>query len=215
MNPACQAIEQDKEWLSKADWLQRHQDHLAIRDNGPHNILFIGDSITQGWGESGQEIFARDLAPLGIANFGIGGDATEHVLWRIEHGVLDGLSPRKIALLIGTNNLGNEGHSAEQTAAGILAVLAAIQEKCPAAQIIFHAVFPRDNQPGTLFRQQIAEINQRIQQAADGNRVIWFDIGDQFLDDQGEITDSLMPDFLHLTPTAYDIWSKALLPLLA
>ena len=214
MNAAIVPIEQDKEWLSKADWLKRHDEHLAIRDQGGHNVVFIGDSITQGWGGSGLEIFKRDFESLGVANFGIGGDATQHVLWRIEHGVLDGLDPKHVSLLIGTNNLGNEGDNGPDTAEGVIAVFNAIREKLPNAHIVLNAVFPRAHEPDNPFRAEIEIINNTIRPLADADNVTWLDMHDAFVDGNNFIPEALMPDFLHLRPEAYDLWAQRLLPLI-
>ncbi len=214
MNPARQPIEQDKEWLSKADWLKRHEEHLAIRDQGGHQVVLVGDSITQGWGGTGIGTFERELEKMGVANFGIGGDATQHVLWRIEHGVLDGLSPKYVTLLIGTNNLGNEDHNGADTVEGIIDIFNQIRQRLPDAEVILHAVFPRDHEPNTYFRQQIQLINDTLRPLADDPQVHWLDMHDAFVDEDGYIPESLMPDFLHLTPTGYDLWAQALVPLL-
>ena len=106
-------------------------------------ILFLGDSITQGWAGAGKDVWAQKWAPLKAANFGIGGDRTEHVLWRLGHGNFDGLSPKLIVLMIGTNNTGHVGRqqkelngatyhcSAEQTAEGVKQILEPLKKKCP------------------------------------------------------------------------------------
>ncbi len=213
-NPACIATIQEKEWMSKDAWLERHQQHLAIRDTGGFDLVLLGDSITQGWNGAGQEVFARDFSGLSVANFGIAGDACEHLLWRIENGVLDGLTPRVINLLIGTNNLGNEGHSGAQTAEGITTVLTAVRERCPNAIIILNAVFPRDEEANTTFRQEITIINDSIRSLADGISVVLLDIGQRFLADADRISKVVMPDYLHLSTLGYIIWSEELQPLL-
>lgn len=210
MNPACVAVEQDKEWMSKAAWLQRHQEHLAIRDQGGHQLVLIGDSITQGWGGAGLSVFQEVLEPLGVANFGIAGDATQHVLWRIENGVLDGLSPQYVSMLIGTNNLGNEGQSGGDTAAGVITIFEQIRQRLPEAHVILNAVFPRDHEPDTYFRQQIQAINQQLRPLADDPRVSWLDMQAHFLDGMGYIPQDLMRDFLHLTAAGYELWGREL-----
>ena len=214
MNPAIVPIEQDKEWMSKEAWLERHKEHLTIRDAGGHQLVLIGDSITQGWGGSGLEAFNRDLAKFGVANFGISGDATQHVLWRIENGVLDGLSPKYVSMLIGTNNLGNEGQNGPDTAEGVIEIFNQIRKRLPDAEVILNAVFPRDHEPDTYFRKQITIINDALRPLAEDSQVHWLDMTKFYLDENGFIPEGLMPDFLHLKPAGYDLWSQQLTPLI-
>ena len=213
MNPACIAVEQDKPWRSKASWLEVHKQLCAQRDAGEYPVVFIGDSITEGWGgEAGKPVFDRCFADLGVFNAGIGGDATQHTLWRVKHGVLDGINPRVVSLLIGTNNLGCDGHNGDQTAEGVVTLLRAIQDCCPEAVVILHALFPREEHAGTVLRREVAIINSLIQAAVDGDRVRWLDVGESFLQPGRSIPASLMPDFLHFSEAGYQIWADVLRP---
>src|SRR5438270_8204079 len=130
------------------NWVKRHQGFVTMAKKGNIDVLFLGDSITDAWGgeghgekSPGSQIFAKEFEPLKAANFGIGGDQTQHVLWRLQHGELDGIHPKVLMLMIGTNNTG--GHSAEQIADGITAIVKHIHHKSPHTKVLLLAVFPR------------------------------------------------------------------------
>jgi lysophospholipase L1-like esterase len=150
-------------------------------------------------------------------NLGIGGDQTQHVLWRLEHGNWPGITPRAVVLMIGTNNVGNNNgtHSAAMIAAGIEAIVKRIRTASPETHILLLAIFPRD--PGASpKREVIADINMRIQGLADGKTVRYLDIGPSFLEADGvTLTKEIMPDYLHLSPEGYRRWAEAIEPQLA
>lgn len=201
---------QEKPWFSRADWLKRHEGFLEQTRRGNIDVLFLGDSITEGFDG---EIWQRDFAPLRTANFGIGGDEVQHVTWRVLNGEIEGLSPRVIVVLIGTNNIGNVGHPAADVAKGVELLIKTLRTRLPQARIILNAVFPRDQKPGTPFRTQVAELNRLIQPLADGKQVVWLDVCAKLMEPNGEISATVMPDFLHLTPVGYARWATDLLPL--
>jgi beta-glucosidase len=200
-------VRQDKDWFPASEWLKFHDAFLARKAAGPIDLLFIGDSITQGWAAEGKEIWDLEYAPLHAANFGIGGDETQHVLWRILNGEIDNISPRVVILKIGTNNIGNSGHTAEQTIAGITKVVETLKAKLPNSRILLLGVFPRDPKPGTEFRQAITTINHAIAKLADDTHITFLDIGEHFLDADGRLPPELMPDYLHLSPEGYQVWA--------
>ena len=131
------------------------------------------------------------------------------MLWRVLNGEVAGLAPKVVVIMIGTNNLGNAGHNGPDTAKGIELLVSTLRAKLPAAKILLFGVFPRDPKPGTKFRQEIAEINRRIAALA-GGAVTYCDITKDFLQPGGEILNTTMPDYLHLTAGGYEIWAKAL-----
>jgi lysophospholipase L1-like esterase len=177
------------------------------------DVLFLGDSITDAWrGKAAQPTWDKHFVPHNPANFGIGGDRTQHVLWRIQNGELDGITPKVVVLMIGTNNTGQD--SAEQIAAGVTAIVKTIRQRSSSTKVMLLAVFPRGEQPGNPGRVKIAEINKTISKLDDGRNVRYLDIGGKFLQPDGTLTKDIMPDFLHLSARGYEIWGEAINPLL-
>jgi lysophospholipase L1-like esterase len=201
---------------------KRHESFNEISKKGEAQLVFLGDSITHGWEGKGKAVWTKDWAPLKAANFGIGGDRTEHVLWRLENGNFDGLKPKEIVLMIGTNNTGHQGRpqkelngavyacTAEQTAEGIKAIIAKLQQKCPDAKILILAIFPRGANKDDKFRQQNEATNSIIKGFADDKKVFFLDVGAKFLADDGTLPKSIMPDLLHPNAEGYQIWSDAM-----
>jgi lysophospholipase L1-like esterase len=192
--------------------VNRHKQFLELAKKGDIDVLFIGDSITEGWGNN--KVWKENYAPLKAANFGIGGDQTGHVLWRITEGKeLEGISPKVAVVMIGTNNTG--GHSAEQIAGGITLIVKTIHEKSPKTKVLLLGVFPRDFMPDTKNRKKISEINKIISKLDDGGKTVkYLDIGQKFLTEEGVLTKEVMPDALHLSTKGYEIWAEAINPTL-
>ncbi len=191
-----------------ANFLKAHDNFVAIAKEGKAQLVFLGDSITAGW--AGQkETWKNAFGQYEPANFGIGGDRTQHVLWRITNGELEGIKPKAFVLMIGTNNSGAD--SAEGIAKGITKIVETLREKQPQAKILLLAVFPRgekpENNPG---RTKLTEVNQIISKLDDGKQVFYLDIGPKFLQPDGSISKEIMPDYLHLSPAGYKIWADAI-----
>jgi len=198
-------------------WEKQHEGFLERARKGDVDLLFLGDSITAGWKGGGAETWSRHYAPRKAANFGIGGDRTQHVLWRIDHGEVDGIKPKVVVLMIGTNNLGT--NTDEQIAEGVAAVVARLQSKLPEAKVLLLGVFPRGgkrdkDQVVAPPEPRIARINETIARLDDGGSVKYLDIGSRFLDEAGQVPKAIMPDFLHLGPKGYRIWADAIEPTL-
>lgn len=201
-------------------WVKRHEGFVEIAKQGGVNVLFVGDSITDAWrNESergGKKIWDREFAPLRAANFGISGDRTQHVLWRLQNGEAEGISPRAVVLMIGTNNTGFEPdkvtprNTPPQIAAGVTAVVDLLKAKFPQAKILLLAIFPRGEKPDHPQRQQINEINRTIAKLHDNRRVFFLDIGPKFLAPDGTLPKEIMPDFLHPNQKGYEIWAAAI-----
>ncbi len=188
-------------------WFDRlHESYVARAQQGNVQLVFLGDSITQGW-EQHADIFNREFGKYNAVHFGIGGDCTQHVLWRIQNGELDGIQPKVVVLMIGTNNSGVAENSAEEVAVGIKKIIEAIHAKAPQAKILLHAIFPRARESEDA--KNIA-VNQIIQKYADGNKVYWLDIRKNLLTPQGELSYEIMPDLLHLSSKGYQIWADSL-----
>jgi lysophospholipase L1-like esterase len=191
-----------------------YDDHRALKERaakGGVDLLFVGDSITEWWShepELWEEYYGRRRA----ANFGIAGDGTEHVLWRIDDGGLDGLSPRVVVLLIGTNNISYD--TPEAVASGVAAVVVRLRRKLPQAQILLLGLFPRAPSPRHPLRLRLNGVNERIARLDDGKNVHYLDIGRTFLDSDGRLSSSIMPDYLHLSREGYRRWAEAIEPTL-
>jgi lysophospholipase L1-like esterase len=191
------------------EWLARHEELLARSRQGGARVVFLGDSITHFWEILGVEAWAglRHLRP---GNFGIGGDQTGHLLWRITAGgELDGLDPTTAVLLIGTNNL-YHGHPPEQVAAGIAAVVGELRCRKPHMKVLVLGIFPREAAPGDPMRDRVRWTNEIVRRLADGKDVFYRDIGDRFLAADGTLSREIMPDHLHLGPAGYAIWADAI-----
>lgn len=197
----------------ESGWQDRHKllNQRAAEAGEKARILFIGDSITQGWEGAGKEVWERYYAPRNAVNLGIGGDRTQHVLWRLENGNLAGLKPKAAVVMIGTNNSNGEDNSPDQIVEGVTAIVRKLRETLPDTTVLLLAIFPRGENYNAQ-RGKILQINQVLQRVADGDRVRWIDFGSRFVDDDGLIPRSLMPDFLHLSPEGYALWAETLEP---
>jgi lysophospholipase L1-like esterase len=190
-------------------WMSMHEKFLSQAKKGGIDLLFLGDSITQGWNNN--EVWRRHYAPRKAANFGIGGDKTEHVLWRIQNGELEGIAPKVTVLMIGTNNAG--GSTPDEIAQGITAIVDEIKTRLPKTKILLLGVFPRGQKPMAV-RERLKSVNEKIAKLGDGSRVRFLDIGAAFLNDDGTISKEIMPDYLHLTRLGYRKWADAMEPTL-
>ena len=203
---AVEPVPRNDDW-----WKQRHggfNTNVAAL-GAKSKVVFIGDSITQGWEGEGKAVWARYYAHRDAINLGIGGDRTQHVLWRLDHGNLDGLAPKAAVVMIGTNNSNGEDNTPGQIVEGVRAIVAKLRAKLPGTKILLVAIFPRSENYGVI-RGKLAQINQVLRRAADGKDVFWVDFGGQFLDDDGTMPAALMPDYLHLSPAGYSIWAEAI-----
>jgi len=194
--------------VPRNDWMIQHERFNAIAQKGDVDVVFLGDSITNGWGGAGKAIWTERFAPLKAANFGIGGDRTQHVLWRVQNGNFAGITPKAVVLMIGTNNTGSD--TAEQIAEGVEAIVKEIQKLSPTTKILLLGVFPRAEKSDNPARVKIAAINAIISKLDDGAKVAYLDIGQKFLQPDGTLTREIMPDLLHLSPAGYQIWADAI-----
>ncbi len=209
------------------DWYVRHADILKIKDKLDPEVVFIGDSITHMWGglpasgfpKPGAAVLNAAFGKYRILNLGFGWDRTQNVLWRLDHGELDGLHPRAIVINIGTNNTSQTPHARQNTPAeiveGIQEICGRIRSKTPQTKIILMAVFPREQSPVNPRRIQINEINRLLTDFAKSAHLDLVDIGPKLLDSGGTLHPDMAPDFCHLTAQGYQIWADAIAPLLA
>ncbi len=193
-----------------------HAKYVGIAKEGKAQLVFLGDSITAGWAGNGKDVWAKAFGQYEPANFGIGGDRTQHVLWRIQNGELETIKPKACVLMIGTNNVSSD--PVEGIAKGVTAIVETIRAKQPQAKILLLAVFPRGDKPtGKLgaSNEKLKQVNAIIAKLDDGKNVFFLDIGSKFPQPDGALTKEIMPDFLHLSPAGYQIWADAISPKLA
>jgi lysophospholipase L1-like esterase len=192
-------------------WWQKRQEQLnANVAKGGAQLLLIGDSITQGWEGSGKTVWQKYYGTQHAVNLGIGGDRTQHVLWRLEHGNLDGIHPKLAVLMIGTNNCGS--NTPQQIAAGVAAIVEKLRSATPETKVLVLAIFPRGANSENPLRKVNEAANERIAKLADNQHVFYLDIGKKFLHEDGTLTKDIMPDLLHLSPAGYEIWAASIEP---
>jgi lysophospholipase L1-like esterase len=192
----------------------RHAKFLAqIQDGkGDFNFVLIGDSITDYWPGKGKDSYAAFL-PWKPLNLGVSGEHTEHILFRIANGELDGIKPKVVMVMIGTNNLGHLGdEKPEWVAAGVKKIVETIRTKLPDSKILLLAIFPRSEKPTDPLRQRVAATNKLLAPLADNKKVFYMDIGEKFLDAEGSMKKELMPDVLHPNANGYQVWLDAVKP---
>jgi lysophospholipase L1-like esterase len=200
-------VPRDANWRVRHDLLNKR-----AKENPDAELLFIGDSITQGWEGSGKEVWQKYYGNRKAINLGIGGDKTQHVLWRLQNGNIEGLKgPKAAVVMIGTNNSGAEDSTPEQIVEGIQAIVKELRTKLPGMKILLLGIFPRAENM-TAQRGKLAAINQVIQKLDDGKNVFYMDIGYLFLDKDGILPATIMPDYLHPNAKGYEIWAEAIEP---
>src|SRR5437773_1803309 len=195
----------DQGWKDRQELLNKR----AAEAGDKAQIIFIGDSITQGWEGEGKEVWAKYYAHRNAVNLGIGGDRTQHVLWRLDHGNLDGLKPRAAVVMIGTNNSNGEDNSVEQIADGVAAIVRKLREKLPQTKVLLLAIFPRSENPSPQ-RGKVLMVNQIVRKLADERNVFWADFGQLYVNSDGLIPRDIMPDYLHLSKRGYELWAEAI-----
>jgi lysophospholipase L1-like esterase len=229
-NPACIPAPYDENDPGIRDHkIPLHRAFLERGKQGDVDVLFLGDSITMHWhvqpalvgcpeyggaGKGGEPIWKRNLEPLKAVNFGAWGDQTQHLLWRItDGGELEGLDPKVVVLMIGTNNL-SVGHKPEQIAEGIRFIVDAVRAQLPRTRILLLGAFPRGQQPDDPFRVKTRQVNALIAGLQDNERVFYLDVGPALLDADGVGRKDVQHDFLHLTSNGYRIWAETMAPYL-
>lgn len=200
---------QEAEW-----WMPRHLSKLTEDGRETAEILLIGDSITHGWENKGQEVWPKYFADYGTYNIGYSADRTEHVLWRFENGELDGIDPKVAVVMIGTNNTGHRQDPAECTAKGIGMIVDQIKQKLPETNILLLGIFPRESSSNGELRQLNNRINERIEKLGEEKMVTYSNINHVFLDSNGTLPEEIMPDLLHPNEKGYDAWATEMKPMI-
>lgn len=202
-------------------FFELHESFLKRAKAGPIGVLFLGDSITEGWTKA-PHIWEHYFGRYQPANFGIGGDRTQHVIWRIENGELDGISPKVLVLMLGTNNTGD--NTAEEIAAADRKIVRMIRQHLPETKILLLAVFPRgprNNRDGTPepWEKRMAiihAVNADLAKLDSGKEIRFLDINAHFMANDGvTIPNIIMPDQLHPNAAGYQLWAEAIQPTLA
>jgi len=192
-------------------WTLRHNAVNERVKQGNVDLIFIGDSITHSWESGGKELWAKYYAPRNAVNMGFSGDRTQHVLWRLENGEIDGISPKAAVIMIGTNNSNGKDNTAEEIADGIIGICKKLRKELPKTKILLLAVFPRGEKPSSQ-REKNAKASELASKIADGKMIHYLDIGPKFMEADQSLSKEIMPDYLHLTPKGYKIWAEATEP---
>jgi beta-glucosidase len=205
VDPAVPAIPSATE---APTFLPMHEQFLKRAKEGNIDLLFLGDSIIDGWTKA-PEVWEKNYKPLNAAHFGIGGDATQHLLWRISNGELDRIHPKVVVLLIGTNN--SNSAPPESIAAAIEKIIGIVREKT-GAKVLLLAIFPRDRKSVTNGPRMatIRAVNERLARLDDGKNVRYLDFSQKFMSSDGKLDPSLFPDGLHPNEKGYQIWADAM-----
>ena len=195
----------------EADWWQARHEAMNTRvAQGNVDLIFIGDSITQGWEGSGKAVWDQYYGSRNAVNLGIGGDRTQHVLWRLDHGNIDGITPKVAVIMIGTNNSNGQDNTVAEIADGIRAIVARLRAELPETEILLLDIFPRGLNPNPQ-RGKILQANQIVCKVADHDKKVhYLATGHHFVEDDGTISKAIMPDSLHLSPAGYQIWADAI-----
>jgi len=194
----------------EGNWMKRHDSFNERVKQGNADLIFIGDSITQGWEGAGKNVWSEYYAKRNAVNLGIGGDRTQHVLWRLDHGNIDGINPKLAVLMIGTNN--SASNTSEQIAAGIKAIVEKLRTKLPNTKVLILAIFPRGADKDDAKRKVNEGANEIVKKMADNKMVYFLDIGPKFLADDGTLSKEVMPDLLHLNEASYRTWANSIEP---
>jgi lysophospholipase L1-like esterase len=198
--------------VPRTDWAVPRQNLVlerAGKNPGDYDIEFIGDSITEGWEGAGRNVWQEFYGKRKVINMGVGGDRTQHVLWRFEQGQLDGINAKVAVVMIGTNNSNNQDNTEAEILEGVTAIVQQIRVRQPETKIILLGIFPR----GRTFspqRGKILQVNQALARLDDGKNVFYIDLGFRFIENNGSISESMMHDYLHPGESGYKIWADGI-----
>jgi lysophospholipase L1-like esterase len=195
--------------MSIARWHRMFGDQVARAAQGNIDVMFVGDSLTEMWPKA---LWDANFGGMKAANFGIGGDHTGNVLWRLQHPAIAALTPKLVVLLIGVNNINLCNEQPGQVFAGIQAVLARLRAQYPSARILLNAVLSEGQAPDSDGRQRVLALNKMVKTLGDGKTVFFHDYGSRFVAPDGTLSAQLQPDFLHLSEQGYRVFAEAMRP---
>lgn len=205
--PAARMI--DYPWMSIGRWQQMHTDQANRAAQGGVDVMFVGDSLTEMWPRS---VWDANFGQMKAANFGIGGDHTGNVLWRLRHPALAALKPKLVVLMIGVNNINLCDELPEDVFKGIQAVVIALRQQYPESRILLNAVLPEGEKPDAPARQRVTALNKLVATLGDGKTVFFHDYGAYFVQADGSLSAALQPDFLHMSEQGYRVFAAAMRP---
>lgn len=191
------------------NWLKRHEAINTDVRKGNVNLLWIGDSIVENWEDQGKATWDKYYAHRGSANLGIGGDRTEHLLWRLDHGNIDNVAPKLSIVMMGQNN--GSTNTAEEIAEGVTAIVTRLRDKLPNTRILLLGIFFRGEHPNEE-QKRLARANEIFSKLADDKFVFYMNINSIFLNPDGSIPAALMPDFEHPSAEGHRIWAETIEP---
>jgi len=186
-------------------WMKRHESFNKRVAEGEVDLILIGDSITHGWEGKGKNVWEKFYGKRNAVNLGIGGDRTQHIIWRLDNGNVKEISPKVAVVMIGTNNSGN--NSPEEIADGLAAITKQLRAKLPKTKVLLLGIFPRGANKDDGRRQVNGKANDIFKKLADGKGIHYLDIGEKFLEPDGTLSLKIMPDLLHLSVEGYTIWA--------
>ena len=188
-------------------WKTRQEAINARAKQGNVDLIYIGDSIVRSWQWDGTPVWDYYYAKRNGMIAGMTGDRTEQVLWRLQNGNIDGISPKLAIVMIGQNN--GPFNTGEEIGAGVALIVQTLREKLPKTKILVLAIFPRGEKP-TAERAVLAKANEVVSKLADGKQVFYMDVNHLFLGPDGGIRASLMPDFEHPNEEGHRVWAAAI-----
>ena len=193
--------------------VERTQIVLQVaRDNpGACDVVFIGDSLVQRWEGNGRSVWEKYYGQRKALNLGVDGDRTQHVLWRFEQGQLNGLKPKVAVVMIGSNNCNRDEYTEGEVLAGVTAIVWEVRRRLPETKILLLGILPR-SQTFSAARAKMLQVNLPLSRLQDGKMIHYLDIGPLFVEADGSISKSVMPDFSHLSERGYELWAAAIEP---
>ncbi|KQZ28229.1 GDSL-type esterase/lipase family protein [Duganella sp. Root1480D1] len=195
-------------WMSVERWHQMYSDQAARAAKGDVDVMFVGDSLTEMWPK---DLWDKHFGPLKAANFGIGGDHTGNVLWRLQDPAIAALRPKLVVLMIGVNNINLCNEGADEVFSGIEAVVAKLRQQYPQARILLNAVLP-ESAPDSEERRRIIALNLKVRTLGNGKNIFYRDYGLVFLGEGGVLSRELQPDLLHFSEKGYQLLAQAIRP---
>ena len=206
-DPLVPAIKVDRDGNPNKQFLAKHEQFLKRAKEGKIDLLFLGDSITNNWSKAPEVWKEHYAGKYDVANFGIGGDRTQHVLWRITNGELEGIKPKVTVLMIGTNNIRSD--PPEKIAAAVEKIVQTLRDKT-GTKVLLLGIFPRGETQAAPERVKQQQVNDVIGKLDDGKNVRYLELWNEFLEPDMSISKEVMNDYLHPTTRGYEIWAKGM-----